>query len=387
MTTLFDSATCVRALLDDFRRYDQAVDIVSAWECFFTRTEIRKSLQFFDRFPKLKVPGQSQEYTPEFAACFGQSYGLLGEVKRTFPRGDQQFDKELRQLQNYDQPLLFKRDQDETVVPSHHDILLIVSLEDSHAILRRIQERIEDGGHSFKLQHSNLILVEYHYDSLVTEPRYVFRKVAEQSSDFRDNALPPEHRLSALLTQNRQSIKVPPERLQEIKATWIFCNDDPPPIFTVVFLWTKVFYDLLSEQQKQQWRTADPRKVLEIKTGIPEIRHVVTTKYVARGSWTRWIKEAIDALAEAGMARYVNNNDCYVGYRNLSGELRLPGVVRTPDEPRIDDTARILATYICRGRLQSHPKTTEAPPGQQTMEFEKSKKEAAPPSTGGGNEK
>lgn len=193
MSELFDPARCIRELHRRFKHYDQVVDIVSCWQAFFTKSEIGKSVSYFDRFPRLReetAQHKEKRYTPDFVVSFGSSYALVGEVKRTFPMGEEEFDRELEQLQNYDKRLLCRvGEKEELACPTTHDVMLIVALDDSQAILKRIQDRLSDPHHPFKLSQ-NLIMVEYHYDVLGPEPRYVFRKVAEQPADFADGTVP-----------------------------------------------------------------------------------------------------------------------------------------------------------------------------------------------------
>lgn len=196
----------------------------------------------------------------------------------------------------------------------------------------------------------NLIALEWMWDSDRNE--YVFRRVAGQTCDFRDSSLPASIRLSSIFTERGASLKVSPDKIKSIKAAWQFCNDTPPPIYTLVFLWTKVFYYLLDASQRQLWRRRDPRKGLWIEVSTERLVKEIGSRYPFRwGHWTDWVRAALDVLVLAGLARKVADDQYLVGYRNLVKELGEPTHSATGTEaayhPR--EYARILATYICTG--------------------------------------
>jgi hypothetical protein len=176
-------------------------------------------------------------------------------------------------------------------------------------------------------------------------------------------ALPEGTRLSSIFTERGASLKVSPDKIKTIKAAWQFCNDAPPPIYTLVFLWTKVFYHFLNSNQRQLWRRRDPRKVLWLEVSTEALVKEIERRYPLRwGHWTDWGRIALDVLVSAGLARNVGEDQYVVGYRNLVREIGEPAREATGLEaayhPR--EYARILATYICTGAETDGRQTTDA---------------------------
>lgn len=340
---------CVHKHLNDFRLYDKAVDIVSCWQFLFTEAQpLAKNVLCFDRFPRLSSPStpNDQPKTPDFAVLISDAYGIVGDIKSGFPLDDKDFLNHAKRLLKYDLPLNFKSGVEaRSVVPTHHDILLLIPLRDAQEIVRRIDKFRIAGDLGIE---RNLIAFEWVWDSDQNE--YVFRKVAGQTCDFQDSSLPANSRLSSIFTERGASLKVSPDKIKLIKAAWQFCNDTPPPIYTHVFLWTKVFYYLLDASQRQLWRRRDPRKSLWIEVSTETLVKEIERRYPIRwGHWTDWVRVALDVLVSAGLARKVAVDQYLVGYRNLVRELGEPrhnaAGMESAYHPR--EYARVLATYIC----------------------------------------
>jgi len=349
---------CVDKLLDDFKLYDKTVDLVSCWEFFYTKVApVRDRILHFDRFPRL-VPAQENERdrkTPDFAVLVSDSYGLVGDVKSGFPLEEAAFLRHLERLKKYDRSLSFKRNEKgETTSPTTHDILLIIPIRDSQEIVLRIESLLSNGMVTFERK---LIVLEWVYDS----DEYIFRRVAGQIADFNDSSVPEEVRLSKHFTSRGRSLKISPDDIKLIKAKWQFCNDEPKPIYTIVFLWTKIFYHLLDERQREVWRRKNPQKELPIDVTVGRLVEEISRYPMEWGHWTDWVTKALNTLVIAGLAREIGDGRYVVDYRNLTKEVGEPGHPaagsRSAYHPA--EYARILATYICRG-LHDKKRKTEA---------------------------
>lgn len=361
---------CVQKHLNNFHLYDKTVDIVSCWQFLFNEAQpLAQSVMWFDRFPRLSsaIPNE-QPRTPDFAVLVSEAYGLVADVKSGFPLGDKEFLNHARRLLNYDRPLGFMSGaRAPTIIPSTHDILLLIPLRDAQEIVGRIQKCRSAGDLPIE---RNLIAFEWMWDSDRNE--YVFRKVAGQSSDFRDSCLPPVARLSSIFTERATSLKISPDKIKSIKAAWQFCNDTPPPIYTIVFLWTKIFYYLLDDGQRQLWRRRDPRKVLWIQVSTQRLVREIEARYPLRwGHWTDWGRAALDALVSAGLASKVRDDEYLVGYRNLAKEVgestHSTSVPQAGYQPR--EYAKILATYICARASAEEPGEPGTQAGSQGKLF------------------
>jgi hypothetical protein len=340
---------CVERLHGEFRAYDAAVDLVSCWEFFFTQVKpLSTNVLQFDRFPRLSSSEEGEtEKTPDFGVLVSPSYGLIGEIKAGFPIEQRSFLGHLGKLKKYDRPLDFKAGpKGERLVPTTHDILLLIPLRDAQEIVTRLEEILRGGLIQFE---RSLVIFEWYYDHDRNE--FVFRKVAGQSSDFRDTSVGEDVRLSTYFSRRAASLKVTPDKIQDIKATWQFCNDPPPTIFTLVFLWTKVFYHLLTQAQREEWRRRNAQKQMPLDVTVSQLAGEIEGRYPLRwGHWSEWCRDALEALTLSGLARKLEKNRYIVGYRNIAKELGEPGhLAGSPSH--LSDFARSLATYLCRGRL------------------------------------
>lgn len=176
--------TCYNSLIDEFTTYDQTVDVVSCWESIF-RNGYKDKIRYFDRYPNIPPNG----LTPDFTVLFNKNYGLIFEVKRTFPQDENAFKNEMRQLLSYDADLALKADNSgNRIIPKVHDIVLVVSAMDSYQILGRFNN-IANESEEFDFEN-NVIIMEYFYQTNRTS-RYVFRKLMGENRNFRDESLPP----------------------------------------------------------------------------------------------------------------------------------------------------------------------------------------------------
>jgi len=366
------SSDCVRKLLEDFSWYDKTVDLVSCWQFLLTEVQqFARQTRYFDRFPKMLpiVPSSDSPKTPDFSVLLSDSYGLVADIKRGLPLDDENFLKAISNLLKYDRPLKFRAGPgSESGTPRDHDILLILPLRDANEIVMRIEKKRKEGSLKFE---RNLIVLEWHWDSDRNE--YLFRKVAGQTTEFRDAALPDEIRFSKILSEQAASIKITPDKIKSIKAIWQFCNDAPPPIYTLVFLWTKILYHLLDPQQREIWRKRDPRTTIYLDLTTQRLTKEIQSRYQFRwGHWTDWARAALDALVQGGLARRTAQDSYVVGYRNLVRELGEPSHPSLGREGgmRHNEYARVLASYICRGVSAEEESESPAPvPPIQTKLF------------------
>lgn len=225
---------CYYPIINDFTTYDQAVDVVSAWEAII-RYSYSEILSYFDRFPKISFSG----LTPDFTVTFNNSYGIIFEMKRSFPEDDIGFIKELKQLKKYDSDLPLKNDSSGgTIVPSRCDIVLLISSNQSNHIFKRINKLLKKEGISF---NKNLIFIEYSYNQIDTHSRYIFKKFMGENGKFQDEFNPIENSFEHILGDEAKSFECLTKFLVDFKVAELICNDPPPNLYLAVILWTKIF--------------------------------------------------------------------------------------------------------------------------------------------------
>lgn len=84
-------------LLEEFKVYDQAVDVVSCYHWLFTAVaEMAETVRHFDRYPRVPVDA-AKTVTPDFTVVFTDGTGLAGEIARIALR-DESVDSVCSQL-------------------------------------------------------------------------------------------------------------------------------------------------------------------------------------------------------------------------------------------------------------------------------------------------
>lgn len=336
--------SCVDELRKAFREYDQTVDIVSCWQSFINYSFGDDA--YFDRYPEDPDTG----LTPDFTINFG-SYGIIGEIKRTFPQSKKGLETEIEQLVKYDQTLSLRQSETQFGTPESQDMLLLLfDPGAAYQITDRIVSYVEENGVDLD---GALNVVDASYDSSSVKSRYVFRIVPGQDASFQDETLPREKSLEKILVNDREAIEVYPKHFVETKAKEVLCNDEPPPLYMAVHLWTRIFYDLLTEEQRETWRLQNPQKTMEVDVTPEDLADRLNDWYL-EGDAVRvsWVRSALEFLSAAGLARE-DGSDYVVEYRYLT---QLYGHrqhhQKGKDELKVQkECGRALADFYCREHL------------------------------------
>ena len=348
---------CFKQWQDRFSTYDQAVDVISCLELFFEEGYAER-LDHFERFPRDADSG----FTPDATVLFENGYGLVIELKRTFPRDDTAFRREIDQLRSYDGGMAFQSSDGGSKVPDVMDIMLLIKFDNSNEIFRRFNTICEEEGIEFE---HNLVFMEYNYDASNSVEKYVIRKWMGDNREFRDGL--GDDGLEALLGVRGLPIIVPPAKAAERNLTRVFINDEPPEIYTVVFLWTRVLYNLLDGEQRERWRVAGPDRTLPIDLDVDELVRFVNDRIVERGMVRkRWMTRAMEFLRACGLATDLPDGRARVLYRNLR---QMTGARKYASDGQQEfDRVRDLGAYFidlyCRRLVEGRavPEEEEATP-------------------------
>ena len=246
--------------------YDQYVDVVSCWEAFleFSYGSEYETF-FFDRFPR--IPAADKWVTPDFTAFFTEEYAMIFEISRTFPKGDAGLKKEMNQLFEYDTDIPVYNGK-EYVEVDDYDIILLLSGRDSFEIAQRISKYLE--GENRKFSH-NFIIMEYISNYMDTHPSYYFRKIPVLETTFTD-FFPDRTSLFKMVDLCLKSINVKIEDMKEYKINGVLCNDDPPSAYFAGYIWHKIMYSYLDEEQKRLWREKNPRLIIPVEMNIDDMK-------------------------------------------------------------------------------------------------------------------
>jgi hypothetical protein len=285
------------------------VDLVSCLESFF-KNAYREQLSYFDRFPQIEDP----ELTPDVTVLFRNGYGLVIELKRTFPLNDRGFLADIQQLKSYDRNLALRAGDDgRTTVPNVMDIVIMINSENATEIFKRFTRVCEENGITFE---NNLVFMEYYYDSSGTTSRYVLKKWAGPNGAFRDGL--GEEGLESVLGTQGKPIRVKPEQFIEFNITRVFTNDQPPAIYMAVILWVKVLINFLSDEQKEALRIGGASKRLGLDLDVDKVSDFINERMLRGGRVRRpWVRRGFEFLSSCGLAEIDPDGTVRVQYWNV----------------------------------------------------------------------
>lgn len=311
------SQDCMRKERDLVNTYDQYVDVVSCWEAFFNYTYKNKyEISFFDRFPKIPLP-EDNSLSPDFTIYFTKEYAMIFEISRTFPKGEVKLGKEMNQLFTYDNNIPVYNGKTHVKV-DNYDIILILSVSDSFEITNRIKKYMEEENKAF---NHNFIVLEYNSNFMDRSPYYFFRKIPIIESIFTD-FFHGSFDLSEQLDRNLKTLKVKIKHMKEYKINGVLCNDCPPPAYLAGFLWHKIFYNYLDEEDKKLWKEKNPRLIIPLEADIDNLKLKVE-KFIKNGRIRRrWIEDVLKFLTFCGLAEKNSPNTFEIKFRNLYPTIR-----------------------------------------------------------------
>ena len=336
---------CYKNLVNGFTTYDQAVDVVSCIESIF-RYAYKDELLYFDRFPSIPPTN----LTPDFTVLFQGDYGLVFEVKRTFPQDDLAFEKEINQLLSYDNVIELKSSDDgQRAKPAIHDIVLVISADNSNEIFNRINHLLREKA-NFRFRN-NIIFMEYFYNTNDSESHYVFRKFLGENRGFRDESLPEDKRLEYQLGEKGKSFKCYPKHFIKYKVNEVLCNDKPYELYMSVFLWTKVFYSYLDAEQKLEWNRGNPRKIQTIILKIDQLLANLNINYIPKGNVRKkWLTDTIDFLQDADLAVKDSDETATIYFCNLNKKIGGKAYFTSDgvaEKYEIGEYGRLIADQYC----------------------------------------
>ena len=335
-------------LLKEFSVYDKAVDIVSCWESALNYIYAEEFDRFyFDRFPSLDAGEKT--LTPDFTVFFDDSYGLIGEIKRTFPDDQKAILSELEQIARYDDDLALKHSGGGHAVPDTCDIVIIIEGSSAPQIGTRLQRIITEKD-KFDFTN-NPVLIRYHFNQDALMSRYEFQRVTQLEYEFQDNDLDTKDSLSDILGEEGeyQTLRVYPKHFSSFKVRKPICNDTPPGPYLATFLWHKIFPEFLNEDQYEIWQATNGQKEIPIGISVNDLTGKVND-YLHDGTVKQvWIRRALDFLCGADLAKEEDNDNYnvrFMGFVQDVGEMNIQEGSQELDQTR--ELANIFIRRYCK---------------------------------------
>jgi hypothetical protein len=292
-----------RNFLKEFNDYDQTVDVVSCWHAL---SDFLFQNSYFFRFGKFRTK-EKIELTPDFAIAESKdgSVAALGslvcDVKK-FPNpypesGDAQeleaaykiFGSSVEQVFKYGVPFSYISDQAKLpkLVFDKHDVVLLTPEEIVDSVYRYLVTRL--GAKPFDVGRP-LVLVSYYYSQAEQLERYVFKwKQGELNSPFSNPVLADR------MVSKSQPLTVFPKHFLKYKIRHVLCNDSPPSIYLLVFIWVEVLLKFLSPDEIELWQSTGSTRIREIEITAQQLHRKLCDEYSAPFA-LRDVKRALDTL-------------------------------------------------------------------------------------------
>lgn len=226
-----DARAAVLRLVRAFETYDQAVDVVSAFEFLFTvPPDMAATVVHFERFPKIRA-ATGTEVTPDFTVLFTDETALVGEISRLALR-ENSVDEACAQILRYDQLTHVPGASGHLTAVRDMSVAQFVPLDiGPDAVDRIIYDRLLNPDHSY-LPSKAPCIVQYARDP----DRYMFQRINDQENGHIDG-----HEREPHIGARIRKINVPASRFAGIKATKKFMNDPVPALYLAVILYTQTW--------------------------------------------------------------------------------------------------------------------------------------------------
>lgn len=323
-------------LLAEFKVYDRAVDVVSSYHWLFTSVaELADSVDHFERYPRIPVPGKA--ITPDFTVVFTDGVGLVGEVAH-IARREESVDGVCRQLQAYSELTEMPGPPNQHGVQQAIgvyavDVLFLNPVSTVADAARRVfTERMDDPEHTFSPARKP-VLVQFSQDG----DAYVFLTWPQGNGTF--------HRgQRATVYGDIDPFVCRPDQFQHNKVRHGFMNDPVVPLYMAVRLWTSVLPNAF-------WGD-------EVTVPLAALVTAVRDQHEGAGK-TDDVRRGMQVLVAAGLAKETDlGKEWIVTRRRLRGDKNLAVEIAE----RVRRGSQPLATPPSR-RSRS-PQPTE---GQETL--------------------
>lgn len=276
-------------LLDEFRVYDQAVDVVSSYHWFFTEvTDIADTVTHFERYPRVAASGKT--VTPDFTVVFTDGAGLAGEVAR-LSRRDESVDSVCGQLQGYSEltqmpgPPGHRGGQRAVPVDPVDTVFLTPARVVKDAARRILDERMDDPDHPFTPKRTPVI-VQFSQD----QDAYVFLLWPVKNGTI--------HRGNRSVAYgDKDPFVCRPDQFGENKVRYGFMADTVTPLYMATRLWTQVLPTAF-------WGN-------EVTVPLDELVTAVRHQFEGYGQ-TREIRRGMEVLVAAGLAKESDDGKAWV---------------------------------------------------------------------------
>lgn len=343
---------CVDAAFRDFRKYDQIVDIVSAWEQFLADLSVAGEY-YFDRFPE-QVASQADFVTePTFLSLVSEQYGIIFDVQQDVTQEASDYRDRIEPLLSIDPATLVESGP----TPETYDVCLLVHTDNA----QRVRVHLDAVGDEFDA-NKNLVPLEYSYIDQDTTPKYRFERMTLVGDNFRDETLPDQSQMSSYLSADHgglKNIEIEVSDFDRNKATGVLCNQKPPNLYLACHLWDRVFYDQLNDGQRIVWQREDPSKTMSFEVAVDTLTEQLNRDYIPNGAVeSAWVNDTLEYLCVVENAKRISEERYRIDFRNLREKRREYGDVSVRGG-EFSDLAKLFAEWYCENTVEMDAREVE----------------------------
>jgi hypothetical protein len=307
----------IREMLDNIVDYEQTVHALLLFSALVVHDgKARRPGAEFGFGRRMHTSGKNPiepntDVTPDLVAQKSPEYGIVVEAKKSLPRDSNQWEVHAQRLRKYDDELTGWWTGNERIEKS--DAAMLVHQSRGRLFSRYLAEFLKKAALGAQ---PNACVVEFNQSS-ETVTYYFFRAELGTIRDVE---------LSTLLDRG---INVPLDDVIESFSHIRYYDAEPPRALLLEHLWTAIFPSLLDEAEG-----SGEGKEIRLPVSISRITEemqrahgsgaMVQDKRSVEFPKTRWIKDALESLAQYRLAMppQAGQEEYIVLYRGLRGDVR-----------------------------------------------------------------
>ncbi len=239
---------------------------------------------------------QTDDVTPDVVSQ-GNELNLIAEVKKSFPRDEDRWLTDLKQIEKYDDELTNWVKNDVKT----HDLMLITHLSRSIQFKNFVEKKIAENKVIFERPLSIVEFVRNSERHTFWALRKVWGKISNKTLD-------------GYLTE---SIQIRADNIvTELSSVW-FYDSEPEVSYTMSMIWDKIFSE---KGTPEKFRQAGGRRIIELVFTIDEILDKCRTFFSSPdSSFPRksWIIKAMDDFVKLKRAKKISEETYTIYYHKI----------------------------------------------------------------------
>ena len=230
--------------------------------------------------------------------------------------------------------------------------MLFVNLEYAKKEAKALRLLVEAQRKAGKLGRA-LVLFSATCDDQQARRKWILVWVDEHGDKFRDSMLPEARRFSKRHQDDGESIVIYPDEYTAAQSVDHFCNDDPPPIYIAIILWSRIFPRMIPVDKNQDWVERDCVGTVEFDTdvnGIITASQTYLNKYILKAEL---IKNVLSLLSKAGLVRSCGGGKYTIFYKKFAPPRDEDSWEESDEELKVDKVRNGLINALVHAQEQA----------------------------------